>query len=457
MLPDLSSLRLAAKPPESTDGVPPHVYATDVVGTQKLGVRIQIFHALMGTYREIPGIKDAESVQRLMVELVAYWLKVITDFDEVLTLQRGFPEPLSKLGLVTDLNAKDALQLLSPGNSYMIGSASGHAGVYKLQGRALEWMQELTRSEGRFVRREMVMRPNADYEIGRMFGELILQAIASHYGFGPRVHIALFKRTPLLMERQGVGLFHWRLKVKADEQGMSLLKLQARHYFSSMQTVMEQYDGDCTQDKIMEEPTFWKKLAALIESASKRGIVHGDMKPQNVLYRRDPSLPDGFELRLTDFDPEYVAVIDLQSYDRANYDLVSCIAVMQMAAFCGAVRCMYELRWEEGLNKNHDYDWKSIARHEILQSSWEEWDDVDNDNLLESLAQICEMLPEGVTAFRQRTGRIVQNSMARLFDGYMKRHNRNCVPNEEPYTLATFLNYAFGGDLPMGTTDASAS
>ena len=170
--------------------------------------------------------------------------------------------------------------------------------------------------------------------------EVWITAQAALLNVGPKQYcVALVPKFPTSLDADKK---RWNEKVdelrKNDFTGMAGDTLHSIIY------VAEAYDRDCNDPTLLKtSPEFWDALAKMTVHAAKMGFVHGDMKPHNTVYRKNP---DGktYTCKLIDLDPGFVVLLDMANVE--NVRLAPCLALLTLCAFLGFVRCRYRFIWE---------------------------------------------------------------------------------------------------------------
>jgi hypothetical protein len=105
----------------------------------------------------------------------------------------------------------------------------------------------------------------------------------------------------------------------------------------------ERCHGDCNNDgpMIFTAPNMPERLAELVVTATERGLLHFDIKPANMLYRKHSASTDKewrlHSLLYTDFDPDFVKIVP-RHYASSR---VACLCVLQLSILIGTIRCDY--------------------------------------------------------------------------------------------------------------------
>lgn len=162
-----------------------------------------------------------------------------------------------------------------------------------------------------------------------LYTELAIMSHASWLKVGPKQYLALIDRR------------------NTDKNGTPIGPLKAEDLLYKDKTVVdyahfvasfaESFDGSCEDKVAMQCANYWQKVAETIIHASKNGFVHGDIKRANMLYKRDARTNTITHMAYTDFDPEFVKVLDVSR--REVYELWPCIAMLMMMAYLTELRC----------------------------------------------------------------------------------------------------------------------
>lgn len=104
--------------------------------------------------------------------------------------------------------------------------------------------------------------------------------------------------------------------------------------------IAERCHGDCNDagPEIFTDDKMPGLLANLVVTATENGLLHFDIKPSNMLYRKTNSAQ--FELHsllYTDFDPDFVKIVP-KHYVAPR---VACLCVLQLSILIGTIRCDY--------------------------------------------------------------------------------------------------------------------
>ena len=105
----------------------------------------------------------------------------------------------------------------------------------------------------------------------------------------------------------------------------------------------ERCHGDCNDkgDMIFTASNMPERLAELVVTATERGLLHFDIKPANMLYRKHSASTDKewrlHSLLYTDFDPDFVKIVPKHYASRR----VACLCVLQLSILIGTIRCDY--------------------------------------------------------------------------------------------------------------------
>lgn len=104
--------------------------------------------------------------------------------------------------------------------------------------------------------------------------------------------------------------------------------------------IAERCHGDCNDEgaAIFTDDKMPGLLANLVVTATENGLLHFDIKPSNMLYRKTDKTP--FELHsllYTDFDPDFVKIVP-KHYVAPR---VACLCVLQLSILIGTIRCQY--------------------------------------------------------------------------------------------------------------------
>ena len=179
------------------------------------------------------------------------------------------------------------------------------------------------------------------FTVKNLMRELMIMAYASRKGVGPRQYFAYVKLNPRVLE-----ITH------GDRvSNVYFNNSFARDYSIGQASVAEAFDGDCSDETALNAANYWEKVVETIVKASKCGVVHGDLKRANVLYRMDPTNPNQIkEMVYTDFDPRFVFVIDTDVVG----SLVPCIAWLMLMCYLSEIRCKMSKMTDEALARAID-------------------------------------------------------------------------------------------------------
>lgn len=154
-------------------------------------------------------------------------------------------------------------------------------------------------------------------------GELFLQSYASREGVGPRQYMA------------------W-VMTKALSPPIDAMAPTMKSYlhFEHVVSISEAFDGDLEDPRVTKHAFdntggYWTMLARCIAHTSTKGLVHGDLKRANLVFKMNgESVTD---IKCIDFDAYHVSVLDMN--DPVNAAVAADLAAIMMYCLLTETRC----------------------------------------------------------------------------------------------------------------------
>ena len=230
-------------------------------------------------------------------------------------------------------------------DTYMMGVGEGSWNkTLKMNvNEAPEWVRTMLSSNGTHPSSAIVRiaknNPTTHIDVRELFAEFVLMAYASRNGIGPRQHFAFVKLNPPYSRMNTIPNF--------DNVSIS-------QYAESVGSIAEAFEGDCTKLRLnrkfaltpeeqregvvyVDSVDYWSHVAQTIHRASNLGIVHGDIKRANMLFRLTPTGTIE-KMVYTDFDPNFVYVLNMDHTPR----IANCISWLMLFCYLNEIRCKSE-------------------------------------------------------------------------------------------------------------------
>ena len=220
----------------------------------------------------------------------------------------------------------------------------------------------------------------------RVLKELVMQARMSELELGPELHVAWCTTDP-------AG--------PADESDI----VKIAHVCS----INELFHGDLhnvffvNNDKIegrlnMDVQTgthgFWEAVARCIVRGAKHGVVHFDLKGENMLYKKveHPGIPGDYhyEVRYTDFDSRFFKIMDINNPVIGSRQ--RCLGILSLCQLLAVNRCTIGTRKfinrVDGVDQTVNVDWQLVFQKAYFAFS-DEYLRVHGASVAEAFEDIC--------------------------------------------------------------------
>ena len=295
--------------------------------------------------------------------------------------------------------------------------------------------------------------------------EIFLQCYCACHGIGPRLFAAFYtdkyleggqndKYGDLPNSNLPGSTFTTKSENALQRGPVNSMASVSECWSGSVGSLFEKW-GTLSVALSVDEANFAKTLVGAINRAAKVGIFHGDIKPDNMLYRGEKTT---LEVCLTDFDPTFCLLISPAARD---HNVQRCMTAAMVAMFLGYLKCVNPV-----VHKQHVEHVKG-ALLAIYPNLWTP-NMVATCNFLRETAMISDApnrlkfdireLPnsslEAITQYRD-VSEIFQHLVAHYAGNESEHNNKEVSPHcfklEAGRSLyAQLLDYSFGR-VPMST------
>ena len=235
--------------------------------------------------------------------------------------------------------------------------------------------------------------------------------------------------------------------------------------------VAEAYTSDCDKPYLLKWIEgdrgweFWNGCARMAVHAARNGLVHGDLKPRNAVYRRENGK---YTVKLIDLDPGFVSFLDMDKEENRRF--APCLALLTFAAFVTSARCLYrndgtEESWDAG-DEEHVGHMARAAMETAIGEEWgiELWPRIIQGlRLRDDFGEImCGKIGMGSTRDDQQlfdpdqeevaSADTIIQAMFHNYIHYIEKIAATCLPATEP-TLRTLIEVG----LVLDITGSSSS
>jgi hypothetical protein len=181
---------------------------------------------------------------------------------------------------------------------------------------------------------------NSYVKINRVLLELAMQARMSHLGIGPKVYVAWCTPLPTPVPPLAKDMIKHVCSISELFDG-DLRSV----FFVDNDIRRAQLNSDVVSRLENKQHGFWKAVAKCIVLGASHGILHFDLKGQNMLYKRiypNPANPNDYyyEVRYTDFDSDFFKVLDMENPRIKSREI--CFGLLSLCQLLAFNRCWLE-------------------------------------------------------------------------------------------------------------------
>jgi len=285
----------------------------------------------------------------------------------------------------------------------------------------------------------VLRRSKAVYDTNEVLKELVMQARMSELELGPKLHIA------------------WCIPF---ETRTTAANVQIEHVCS----IIERFHGDLHDVFFVDNHPgrqwlntdvqtgghgFWSAVARCIVRGAQCGVVHFDLKGENMLYRRiDTATGDlnayHYEVRYTDFDSKHFKILDIKNEVIKSRQF--CLGILSLCQLLAVSRCSFrDTRFANEQNEVVVVDWASVFRI-ALDEFGNEWYRVHQTAFKLDFDDLCsfdEPLKLGGSPSLDGTKKVLDDTLRGWARHYLDTSRFDCVKIEENDPFAKIVRKVF--------------
>ena len=293
--------------------------------------------------------------------------------------------------------------------------------------------------------RHVVLRTSMGlYETNQVLKELVMQARMSELQLGPTLHVAWCIPLETRTTYRGVRIGHV----------CSIIELFHGDLHDVFFVNNDKTEGRLNMDVQTGAHGFWEAVARCIVRGAKHGVVHFDLKGENMLYKKveHPGIPGDYhyEVRYTDFDSRFFKIMDIENEVIKSRQF--CLGMLSLCQLLAASRCIF--RTTIFTNERNDVvivDWASVFQI-ALTAFRSEYNRVHKTGVETDLADLCsfdEPLKWGGSPSLDGTKKVLDDTLRRWARHYLDASQLDCVEIKENDRFAEIvqkvLQFAAGG------------